>query len=114
MLTSPAFAQTAAAAGPQGSFLGAIMPFILILPIFYFLLIRPQQRRLKEHRAMIAAVKKGDMVVTAGGLIGKVTKVADNEVEVELAPSVKVRVVKATLSEVRDPVAAPANDSSAG
>lgn len=114
MFTSPAFAQTAAAAGPQGSFIGAIMPFLLILPIFYFLLIRPQQRRLKEHRAMIDAVKKGDMVVTAGGLIGKVTKVADGEVEVELAPSVRVRVVKSTLSEVRDPVGAPANDSAAG
>ena len=114
MFISPAFAQTAAAAGPQGSFLGAIMPFILILPIFYFLLIRPQQRRLKEHRAMIAAVKKGDMVVTAGGLIGKVTKVAESEVEVEVAPSVKVRVVKSTLSDVRDAHSAPANDSAAG
>jgi len=114
MFTSPAFAQTAAATGSQGSFLGAIMPFLLILPIFYFLLIRPQQRRLKAHRSMIAAVKKGDIVVTAGGLIGKVIKVADNEVEVELAPSVRVRVVKTTLSEVRDPLKAPANDSAAG
>lgn len=114
MFTTPAFAQSATAAAPQGSFLGAIMPFILILPIFYFLLIRPQQRRLKAHRAMIAAVKKGDIVVTAGGLIGKVVKVSDTEVEVELAPSVKVRVIKATLSEVRESMAAPANDSSAG
>lgn len=102
------------APGGAGSFLNAIMPFLLIIPIFYFLLIRPQQRRLKAHREMIGAVKKGDTVVTAGGLIGKVAKVTDDEVEVELAPSTKVRVVKSTLSEVRVPgTGKPANDAAA-
>jgi preprotein translocase subunit YajC len=115
MLISPAYAQAAGAApGGSAAFLNAIMPFLLIIPIFYFLLIRPQQRRLKQHREMIAAVKKGDTVVTAGGLIGKVAKVTDDEVEVELAPSTKVRVVKTTLSEVRVAgTGKPANDTAA-
>jgi preprotein translocase subunit YajC len=113
MLISPAYAQAVAGApGGGAAFLNAIMPFLLIIPIFYFLLIRPQQRRMKAHREMIAAVKKGDTVVTAGGLIGKVAKVGDDEVEVELAPQTRVRVVKATLSEVRLPGSAkPANDT---
>lgn len=115
MLISPAYAQAAGAApGGGAAFLNAIMPFLLIIPIFYFLLIRPQQRRLKQHREMIAAVKKGDTVVTAGGLIGKVAKVTDDEVEVELAASTKVRVVKSTLSEVRTVgTGKPANDTAA-
>jgi preprotein translocase subunit YajC len=115
MFISPAYAQaTSGAPGGGAAFLNAIMPFLLIIPIFYFLLIRPQQRRLKAHRDMIAAVKKGDTVVTAGGLIGKVAKVTDDEVEVELAPQTKVRVVKSTLSEVRLPGSAkPANDAAA-
>lgn len=79
-----------------------IMPLILIGVVFYFLLIRPQQKRVKEHKAMVEAVRRGDSVVTAGGLMGKVTKVReDNVVQVELAPDVKVDVVKSTLSEVR-------------
>ena len=115
MLISPAYAQAAGAApGGGGAFLNAIMPFLLIIPIFYFLLIRPQQRRMKEHRAMIASGKKGDTVVTAGGLIGKVAKVSDDEIEVELAPSTKVRVVRSTVSEVRSAGSAkPANDAAA-
>ena len=115
MFISPAYAQAAGTApGGAGAFLNAIMPFLLIIPIFYFLLIRPQQRRLKTHREMIGAVKTGDTVVTAGGLIGKVAKVTDDEVEVELAPSTKVRVVKSTLSEVRVPgTGKPANDAAA-
>ncbi len=112
MFISPAYAQGAAAAtGGGASFLNAIMPFLLIIPIFYFLLIRPQQRRVKEHRAMIEAVKKGDTVVTAGGLIGKVVKVSDIELEVELSPGNKVKVVRSTLSEVRGPTGKPANDA---
>lgn len=116
MFTSAAYAQTATGTAASGtSILQAIMPFLLILPIFYFLLIRPQQRRMKEHRAMIDAVKKGDTVVTSGGLIGKVTRVQDSEVEVEIAPNTRVRVVKATLSEVRGvTVPAPANDAAKG
>ncbi len=81
--------------------LGQFLPLILIFAIMYFLLIRPQQKKAKQHAAMIAAVRKGDRVITQGGLIGKVTKVKeDGEVEVEIASGVKVRVVKATLSNV--------------
>ena len=79
-----------------------IMPLVLIGVVFYFLLIRPQQKRVKDHKAMVEAVRRGDTVVTAGGLMGKVTKVRDdNVVQVEVAPDVKVDVVKSTLSEVR-------------
>jgi len=75
------------------------------------LLIRPQQKKMKDHRALIEAVKKGDTVVTAGGVVGKVTKVEDTELEVEIAANVRIRVVKSTLSDVRVPGAAkPAND----
>lgn len=74
------------------------------------LMIRPQQRRMKEHQATIAAVQKGDEVVTAGGVRGKVTKVSDDEVEVEIAQGVKVRIVKSTLSHVLGKNSKPAND----
>ena len=83
---------------------------MLIFLIFYMLMIRPQQKRLKEHQAQIAAVKKGDEVVTAGGIRGRVTKVGDDEAEVEIAQGVKVRVVKGTLSQVLTNSAKPAND----
>ncbi|MGH1465816.1 MAG: preprotein translocase subunit YajC [Cognatishimia sp.] len=77
------------------------IPLILIFAIMYFLLIRPQQKKAKEHTAMVAAVRRGDEVVTQGGLIGKVSKVKDgNEIEVELAEGVKVRVVQSTLAQV--------------
>src|SRR4051812_13716962 len=78
----------------------SIAPLILIFVVFYFLMIRPQQRRMKALQASVAAVKKGDNVITAGGLVGKVTRVEDAFVEVEIAPSVKVKVVKATIAEV--------------
>ncbi|MGR3837254.1 MAG: preprotein translocase subunit YajC [Cognatishimia sp.] len=79
------------------------IPLILIFAIMYFLLIRPQQKKVKEHQAMVAAVRRGDEVVTQGGLIGKVSKVKDgeNELEVEIADGVKVRVVQSTLSDVK-------------
>jgi preprotein translocase subunit YajC len=100
MFAAPAFAQaTNGAAGAAGGLI-SFVPILLIFAIMYFLMIRPQQKKVKEHRAMVEAVRRGDQVVTAGGLIGKVTKVADSEVEVELAPNVRVRVVKATLSQV--------------
>jgi preprotein translocase subunit YajC len=108
MFISPAYAQTAGGPGGGQAALMQFLPLVFIFVIFYFLMIRPQQRRMKEHRAMIDAVKKGDTVVTAGGLIGKVSRVQDNEVEVEVAPNVKVRVVKSTLSSVGAP--AVAND----
>lgn len=79
------------------------MPLILIFAIMYFLLIRPQQKKVKQHQAMVAAVRRGDEVVTQGGLIGKVSKVKDgeNELEVEIADGVKVRVVQNTIADVK-------------
>ncbi len=83
-------------------FLTSLIPLVLLFGIFYFLIIRPQQQRLKAHQAMVAAVKRGDTVVTAGGLIGKVSKVKDDgELLVEIADNVQVRVLKSTLTEVR-------------
>lgn len=98
MFVTPAYAQ--AAGGAAGAFT-SFVPLILIFAIMYFLLIRPQQKKLKDHQKMVAAVRKGDQVVTQGGLIGKVAKVKDdNEIEVEVATGVKVRVVKSTLAQV--------------
>ena len=80
---------------------GQFIPLILIFAIMYFLLIRPQQKKVKEHQQMVEALRRGDQVVTQGGLIGKVAKgKEDNEVEVELAEGVKVRVVKSTIAQV--------------
>ena len=98
MLITPAYAQ---AAGSATNGLTSFIPIILIFAIMYFLLIRPQQKKAKAHQAMVEAVRRGDQVITAGGLIGKVSKIKDeNEIEVELAKDVKVRVMKATLSQV--------------
>ena len=85
-------------------------PLLLIFVIFYILLIRPQQKRAREHQEAITAIKKGDEVVTGGGIRGKVTKVSDDEAEVEIAQGVRVRVVKGTLSQVLTKNAKPAND----
>ncbi|MBL4666773.1 MAG: preprotein translocase subunit YajC [Sneathiella sp.] len=97
-----------------------MLPLVLIGVVFYFLLIRPQQKRAKEHRAMVEGVRRGDSVVTAGGIAGKVTKVRDdNLVQVEIAPEVRVDVVKSTLTEVRgktepvDGAASPSADKAA-
>jgi len=95
--------------GPAGLLVG-ILPWVLIFAIFYLLMIRPQQRRVKDHQAAIAAVKKGDDVVTGGGIRGRVTKVTDDEAEVEIAQGVKIRVVKSTISQVLSPNTKPAND----
>jgi preprotein translocase subunit YajC len=112
MFASPAYAQAAAGAGPTAGLI-AFVPYIAIFAIFYFLMIRPQQQRAKAHRALLDAVKKGDTVVTGGGIIGKVTRVDGDELEIDAAfgagPAVKFRVLKATLADVRDrgtPVAA--------
>ena len=81
--------------------IGQFLPLILIFAIMYFLLIRPQQKKVKQHQAMVEALRRGDQVITQGGLIGKVTKVKeDGEIEVEIAEGVKVRVVKATIASV--------------
>ncbi|HYK80352.1 MAG TPA: preprotein translocase subunit YajC [Micropepsaceae bacterium] len=83
-------------------FISTMVPLLLLFGIFYFLLIRPQQQRIKTHQQMVEAVRRGDTVVTAGGLIGKVAKVKDDgELMVEIADNVQVRVLKSTLTEVR-------------
>ena len=104
-------AAPASSAGGAAAGLIQFFPFLAIFVIFYFLMIRPQQQRVKRHQATIGAVKKGDEVVTGGGHIGKVTKVGDHEVEVEFAAGHRHRVVKSTLSEVRPSGGGkPAND----
>jgi len=103
----------AAPAGGSGGTAGlliGILPWVAIFGIFYFLMIRPQQQRVKQHQAEIAAVKKGDDVITGGGIRGRVTKVIDDEAEIEIAQGVKVRVVKSTITAVINPTAKPAND----
>ena len=98
MFATPAFAQ--AAGGGLEVFKG-FMPIILIFVIMYFLLIRPQQKRAKEHKAMVEALRRGDQVLTQGGIIGKVSKVKeDGEIEVEIAEGVRVRVMRATIAQV--------------
>lgn len=99
MLATPAYAQAAGGAGAAGGLI-SFVPILLIFLIMYLLMIRPQQKKVKEHRAMVEALRRGDQVVTAGGVIGKVTKVMDSEVEVELAKDVRVRVIKHTISQV--------------
>jgi preprotein translocase subunit YajC len=117
MLISPAYAQDAS--GMLGS-ATSFLPLVLIFAVFYFLLIRPQQQKQKETRAMISAVKRGDRVVTAGGILGTVQRVpmvqdkdgkqvASNEIEVEIAPNIRVTVLRDTISSVIRPSAA--NDS---
>jgi preprotein translocase subunit YajC len=110
MFASPAHAAAGAAPSGTAAFLINVAPLLLIFVIFWFLLIRPQQRRVKQHRDMIGAVKRNDVAVTGGGVIGKVTKVDDNEVELEIASGVRIRVLKAMLSDVRPHGAKPAND----
>ena len=101
MFVSPAYAQAASGSPGAGMAMAQLLPLILIFAIMYFLLIRPQQRKMKEHQAMIGAVRRGDKVVTGGGIYGTVTKVSEgNEIEVEIATGVKVRVLKSTLSTV--------------
>lgn len=105
LFVSPAYAQAAAAPG-AGSMIGQFLPLILIFGIMYFLLIRPQQKKMKDIKAMIDAVRRGDQVVTGGGIVGKVTKVGDVKpgestmVEVEIATGVKVQVIKSSITQV--------------
>jgi preprotein translocase subunit YajC len=112
MFESPAIAQ-AAASGTSGigAFMQSGIPMLLmIFVIFYFLLIRPQQRRLEALEEMIGAVKLRDTAVTSGGLVGRVTKVEDAEIELEIAPNVRVRVIRTMLQDVRPHGQKPAND----
>ena len=100
MLISPAFAQAAGA--PSGFDLMALAPLVLIFVVFYFLLIRPQQKRAKEHKEMLTKIRRNDRIVTNGGLIGKVAKVIDDrdELEVDLADNVRVKVRRGMVAEV--------------
>jgi len=101
MLISPAFAQGSPLGG-GGDVMTQLLPFVLIFVIMYFLILRPQQKRVKAHQEMVKNVRRGDTVVTSGGLIGKVTKVIDDDqIEVELADGIRVRQVRAMVSDVR-------------
>lgn len=98
MFVSPAYAQ-AAGGGADGGIM-AFLPLILIFVVFYFLLIRPQQKRAKQHKEMLSNLRRGDRVVTAGGIIGQVTKATDDELTVEIAENVRVKVARAMIAEV--------------
>jgi len=100
MFISPAYAQGAPGGG-GGLDVLSLLPFVVIFAIMYFLIIRPQQKRMKEHREMISKIRRGDEVVTAGGLVGKVAKVDDDELRVEISDGVRVKVVRSTVSQVR-------------
>ena len=98
MFATPAYAQ---ATGDAASAFTSFIPLILIFGIMYFLLIRPQQKKLKEHKSMVEALRRGDQVLTQGGIVGKVTKVMeDGYAEVEIAEGMKVRIVKSTIAQV--------------
>jgi preprotein translocase subunit YajC len=100
MLITPAYAQ--AAGGDTNSMLVSLLPFVLIFVIMYFLILRPQQKRVKQHQEMVKNIRRGDTVVTSGGLVGKVTKVIDDDqIEVEVADGVRIRQVRQMVTEVR-------------
>lgn len=99
MFITPAYAQ--AAGGGTASGFEAFIPLILIFVVFYFLLIRPQQKKMKQHRDMLAALRRGDRVVTGGGIIGQITKISnDSEVIVEIADNVRVKVLRSSISDI--------------
>ena len=100
MFVTPAYAQGAPGGGAE--FLISLLPFILMFVIIYFLILRPQQRRMRQHQEMVAALRRGDTVVTSGGIIGKITKVVDDsEIQIEVAEGTRIRVVRGTIAEVR-------------
>lgn len=100
MFITPAFAQAAGAPG-AGDFIGMILPLVLIMGVFYFLLIRPQQRKMKEHQEMLKKVGKGDTIITTGGLVGKVVKDNGDELQVDVGEKVIVRLVRSGIADVR-------------
>lgn len=111
MFVSPAYAQ---AGGGAGGGLEALLPLVLIFVVFYFLLIRPQQKKMKEHKAMLGDIKKNDQIVTGGGIMGKVTKVNDdNIVTVEIAKDVNVKIRRELISTVLNKTPTAANDAGA-
>jgi preprotein translocase subunit YajC len=100
LVITPAFAQ--GLGGGSGDLVLQLVPFLLIFVIMYFLIIRPQQRRVKEHQELVRNVRRGDTIVTTGGIVGKVTKATDDpEIEVEIADGVRVKLVRTMISEVR-------------
>lgn len=110
MFITPAFAQ-AAGAGDTNSMLMSLLPFALIFVIMYFLILRPQQKKLKDHADLVKNIRRGDSVVTSGGLIGKVTKVVDDDqIEIEVADGVRIRQMRQMISGVRTK-GEPAKDS---
>lgn len=113
MFITPAYAQTASAgAAFDPTF---FLPLVLIVVVFYFMLIRPQQKKMKEHRNIISALRRGDKVVTAGGIIGTVSKVvSDNEIELQIADNVRVRVVRNTVTDVLTKPEPASGDSDGG
>ncbi len=102
MLISEAYAQAAGAAPGASDMLTSFLPLVLIFVVFWFLMIRPQQKRMKEHRLLVSAAKKGDKVATNGGILGTISKAVEgeNDVEVEIAPGVKVRVLRSAIQDV--------------
>jgi preprotein translocase subunit YajC len=113
MFVTPAFAQAATGAAPAGAtdILIQFAPILLLVVIFWLLIFRPQQKRMKAHQAMIAAVTRGDTVVTTGGLVGKVTKAVDGEdFEVEIAQGTRVKVTRGSIQDVRNK-STPVNDN---
>jgi preprotein translocase subunit YajC len=113
MFITPAFAQAAAAGGDTNSMLMSLAPFALIFVIMYFLILKPQQRKVKEHAELVKNVRRGDTVVTNGGLVGKVTKVVDDDqIEVEIADGVRIRQMRQMISGVRTK-GEPAKDDAA-
>ena len=111
MLISPAYAQAAGGLGGGSDLIMSLAPLVLIFAVFYFLLIRPQQKKMKEHREMLSNVRRNDRIVTNGGLVGIVTKVSDTDdtLTLEIASGVRVQVVRAMIAEVRgkgQPIAA--------
>jgi len=102
MLITPAYAQISFFGGDSSGMMTSLLPLVLIVVIMYFLVLRPQQQRVKQHQAMVKALRRGDTVVTNGGLVGKVTKVVDDDqIEVEISDGVRVRQMRSMVSEVR-------------
>jgi len=98
MLISPAYAQSAAGGGSLVEFL---FPLVMVFAIMYFMILRPQQKRQREHKAMIEAVRRGDTVVTSGGLVGKVAKVSEDELEIDVASDTRVTIIRSMIMSVR-------------
>jgi len=102
MFVTEAFAQTAGGMGGGTDMLVSLLPFVAIFVIMYFLILRPQRQRMKQHQELVKNIRRGDTVVTSGGLIGKVAKVVDDsELQLEVAEGVRVRVIRSTITEVR-------------